>query len=211
MYVRIRRPASLFLLLVCLSGGNLAHAAGQSKKTPRAQTRALPSAPPYIMTPGFFVKPSDITVPSDVPIGQYQRVIRPFPNWTLICDENRAKKQKVCNISQTIVGSHGATVFSWSLAAAQNGQPFFILRLPPSVGEGQAIQLDLSDGGPVVPVPIRGCTEQTCIGYQQVGARLRAAVAKGLAPKISYSQGTPPEAISFTAPFDGLAAALGAI
>ncbi|GAA3267943.1 hypothetical protein GCM10020258_38780 [Sphingomonas yabuuchiae] len=100
----------------------------------------------FRLMPGFRVKPSDITLPEGLPAGQYRRIFQPFPNWTLVCDENLQKKQKICNVARTIQGPDGGTVFSWSLAAAQDGQPIFILRVPTNVGMGGLIRLVLPDG-----------------------------------------------------------------
>ncbi|WP_247875200.1 invasion associated locus B family protein [Ochrobactrum sp. Marseille-Q0166] len=159
----------------------------------------------------FVVKPSDVEVPKDVDLGHYRRILRPFLNWTLICDENLQRQQRVCNVSQTIVKTDGTIVFSWSLAATQDGQPFFILRVPPVLGTGDAIHLDLGDGGSVVSVPITACDQKICIGYQRVGPRLRLAITKGLVVHVSYSAVTSSTRVSFIAPFEGLATALAAI
>lgn len=161
----------------------------------------------------YYVKPSDIQIPNDVPMGQYLRVSRPFPNWMLICDENLLKKQRVCNVSQTIVDGAGSNVFSWSLAATEDGKPFFILRVPLAVGEGGDIALDLADGGSVVHVPVKGCNAQICIAYQSVGPRLREAVAKARVVSVSFSGVTAGGVsnVTLSAPLEGLASALEAI
>jgi hypothetical protein len=163
------------------------------------------------LTPGFTVKPSDVVLPADVPIGQYRRTFRPFPNWTLICDENLARRQKVCNIAQTILGPDGAPVLSWSLAANQGGEPLFILRTPTSVGDGGQIRVDIPDGEPPLTVSVSGCDAKICLAYLPAINRLRTAVAKGMAVGISYAAGSPPVATSFKAPLDGLSATLAAI
>jgi invasion protein IalB len=49
---------------------------------------------------------------SPVGWGQYKRTIQPFENWTLICDENLKKKEKVCNLSQIISDASGNQVFA---------------------------------------------------------------------------------------------------
>lgn len=81
--------------------------------------------------PRYWIKPSEVAIPPDVPIGMYRRLIRPFENWTLICDENLKSKQRICNVSQLVVDKAGNTVFSWSLAATAQGKPVMILRVPP--------------------------------------------------------------------------------
>lgn len=208
MFARARtHPPVLPLLILAGLIGGPAMAADQKTETMPAMTSPASFSP----TPGHSVKPSDVALPADVPLGQYRRITQPFQNWTLICDENLAKKQKVCNVSQTVVNTAGATVFSWSLAAAQDGQPFFILRMPPTVGEGGTIELDLGDGGSIVAVPVKGCDATVCIAYQQVGPRLRAAVEKGRAVQVTYTAGSPPTTVSFRAPFEGLDSALAGI
>ncbi|WP_439271279.1 invasion associated locus B family protein [Pseudochrobactrum sp. HB0163] len=137
--------------------------------------------------------------------------MQPFPSWTLICDENLAKKQKVCNVSQTIVDEAGSVAFSWSLAAAADGRPFFILRVPASVGKTGSVQLKLADKGSLVRVPIEACDAKVCVAYQQVGPRLKAAVAKGQPVVVSFAADSSAQMISFSVPLEGLGDALAAI
>lgn len=207
MFARIRNLlvyAHSIMVLASLSGGP-ALAAGQSPET-------IPGTAPAPAS-DYAVKPSDVVLPADVPLGQYRRVMQPFPNWTLICDENLKKRQKVCNISQSIVDGHGNTAFSWSLAAAEDGRPFFILRVPAGVGREGSIVMRLADKGGDVSVAIEGCDTRVCVGYQQVGPRLRAAVGRGGPVGISYTAGTPAGSVevSFFAPLAGLNEALSAI
>ncbi|SDD07577.1 Invasion associated locus B (IalB) protein [Bradyrhizobium brasilense] len=202
------------LILAGLLGAGATHAAEQKHKAAPAAPRkasAVQPVPSYTLTPGYSVKPSNVSVPANVPLGQYRRVIRPFPNWTLICDENLDKKRRVCNVSQTVVGPDGAVVFSWSLAATQEGQPFFILRTPTGVGANGTIKLDLGDGGAALAVPIKGCDEKVCLAYLPVGPRLRTAAERGGPVQVAYDSGAPSNAVSFRAPLAGLTAALSVI
>ena len=220
-----RPPIAPLLVLAFLSIGPVTADAQQKRTAPTPAGRtspvtSVPSANPAPqstqadsagLTPGYTVKPAEVTLPAGVPLGQYRRTFQPFPNWTLICDENFLKKQKVCNIAQTILGPDGSTVFSWSLAASQDGQPILILRAPPSIGKNGTIQLNLADGAPPIKAAVQGCDPATCLAYQPLGARLRSAVKKGLVVDISYAAGTQLQTLSFRAPLAGLAAALGAI
>ncbi len=210
--------------LALLSGGSAPHAEGTKRTAPvvpetspvRPAPTPQPSSSPeqgeaHATAPGYTVKLADVTVPAGVPIGKYRRAFQPFPNWTLICDENLAKKQKVCNIAQTILGPDGSTAFSWSLAAAQDGKPLFILRAPSSIGERGSICLTLPDGGPPILVSIQGCTPAMCLAYQALGQRLRAAIDKAMTIDISYVAGARANTVTFRAPLEGLATALAAI
>ena len=190
-----------------------AWAAGQKKGGPVAPSKPVPlsEVPVTALTPGYNIKPSDVALPEGAQIGQYRRIFQPFPNWTLVCDENFVSKKKVCNIAQTIVGPNGENVFSWSLAADQKGQPLFILRLPPTVGEGKSVRLGVPDGGPPIVVGIAGCTVVNCLAYQIVSPRLRAGVEKGVAIEVSYPTSTSASNVAFLAPLAGLSHALAAI
>ncbi len=196
------------LTLAFLPGGV---AAGQKGKQNR-----LPLQPPqaFTMPPGFAIKPADIAIPDGVPVGQYRRIIRPFQNWTQICDENLKIKKRVCNISQTIVHDKGVTVWSWSLAATEEGKPFMIIRVPPIVGVGKDIQLEFADKTAPIKIQTTGCDRNVCVSYLPVGPRMRGYISKGSAPEISYSftdvQGRS-NRISLRAPLKGLSEALAAI
>ena len=201
------RGASIMMALafagLSVSG---AGAAGPARKP--AKTEA-----PFEASPGYDIKPSDVVAPDNVPVGQYRRMIRPFRYWTLICDENIQKKQRVCNISQTITRPDKSTAFSWSLAASENGKPFLIVRTPQNMDASKPVMLDIADGGAPVPVPVKGCNGAVCIGYLQIGPRMRAAIDKGRVVQVSYYMGAGPgsQAVSFRAPLQGLSQALSGI
>lgn len=200
------------LAFTSLSGGP-SLAAGKAKKQQKPAPQIL-QAVPFEATPGYAVKPSDVIMPDGVPVGQYRRIIRPFPNWTLICDENLSKKQRICNVTQTITRTDRSEAFSWSLAAAQNGQPFMILRTPTTIDASHPVTLDISDGGEAVTVPVKGCNANVCIGYLQVGPRLRAAINKGRVVQVSFrnaSNGNSGPVTSFRAPLQGLSDALSGV
>ncbi|QTL05709.1 invasion associated locus B family protein [Aquabacter sp. L1I39] len=197
--------AFAFLLLLLLLGGQ-APAAEKEKKGPPAPAAS------NALSPGYQVKPSEVVLPPGVAPGQYVRSIRPFPNWTLICDENRAKKQRICNISQEILGPAGTLVFSWSLAAMADGRPIMILRTPAGSAAGK-ILVDLHDGQPSVEVQVYGCDARLCIAYQPVDPRLRAAIETERVVGISYDlkENGAVRTVAFRAPLAGVKQALSAI
>lgn len=159
---------------------------------------------------GYKIKSSDVLVPEGVPLGKYRRIIHPFENWTLICDENLKTRRKVCNISQTFTDEAGAQVFSWSLAANVDGKPFMILRVPPAIGAGSEISLRLAGTDRDIDVAVKACDASVCIGYQPVGPILRQEIVKETTARVSYSLSVG-QNVSIDAPFKGLAAALSAI
>lgn len=164
---------------------------------------------------GFHVRQSDVRVPPNVDVGKYRRIIQPFKNWILICDENLQVQKRICNITQSIVHERTGDIFSWSLAAKTDGQPYMILRVPLAVDRKQKIALDFNDGNVPIFFEITGCDANTCIGYLPVGPRMRDYISKGSSPQISYSvtsgEGAPTNKLEFSAFLEGLSSALEAI
>ncbi|WP_046117727.1 invasion associated locus B family protein [Ensifer aridi] len=158
----------------------------------------------------YRVKPSEVVPPQGVPLGSYRRILHPFENWNLICDENLKAKQKVCNISQSFIDQNQALVFSWSLAADDKGKPFMILRAPAQLGTGSKISLGIAGRERPVDVELTACDSTVCVGYLPVGPILRQQIGKEATVNVSYS---PPSgaAVSLDAPFKGLKSALSAI
>lgn len=198
--------------------GSVAHAAGDKPASgvatqPSSETDISASRQPQMLAAAsaFAILPPEVRVPPDVPLGQYRRMVQPFPNWILVCDENLKINRKVCNASQTFVGADKSIVFSWSLAATEDGQPYFILRAPPAVGANSTITLGIPDGGTLVSVAVRGCSESLCLAYQPAGPRLRNAVQKRLSVTISYTTTQSPSPVTISAPLEGLFDALAAI
>lgn len=192
----LRQAAPPALIVACLLLSGSLPAAGQEVSQPA--------------TNAYRIKPSDIVVPADVPVGQYRRSIRPFENWTLICDENLQAKQMVCNVSQVIVDQADKLVFSWSLAATQDGKPFMILRTSPNARSDGKISLRFPGRANPVDIALDGCNSVVCVGKVPVGPILREHIGKESNPQISYST-TSGENISVTASLKGLATALSAI
>ncbi|WP_159602087.1 invasion associated locus B family protein [Starkeya nomas] len=160
--------------------------------------------------PAYRIKASDIVVPADVPLGQYRRTIRPFENWTLICDENLEAHQKVCNITQIIEDRTGNTAFSWSLAASEDGKPYFLLRTPPTMRSDGTLSLQFEGRRSPVEVALQGCNEVVCVGMVPVGPILREQIGREANSRISYVTATG-ETVTVTASLKGLGKALAAI
>ncbi|MCX8280615.1 invasion associated locus B family protein [Phyllobacterium sp. 0TCS1.6C] len=136
--------------------------------------------------PHYRLKPSDVALPEGAVPGTYRRIIQPFGNWDLICDEDLKAMKKVCNITQTIIGAADEVVFSWSLAANDKGRPMMIMRVPVGVGAGSEIAVGFPSRREKVMVAVQGCTEAICLAYLPVGPVLREEIGKGGAARISY-------------------------
>lgn len=156
--------AALTCLVLC---GGLVPAAGQV-------------ASPYR------IKPSDVVLPPDVKLGMYQRTIRPFENWTLICDENLKARKKVCNVSQVIEDTSGKMAFSWSLAATQDGKPYMIVRTAPNARSDGLVSLKFDGRDQAIDVHLNGCNDVVCVGMLPVGPVMRQQIAQNATPAISY-------------------------
>lgn len=193
----VRRIIVSAILPACLVlPGGVTIAAGQ----------ALPTSSPYR------IKPSEVALPQGVAPGQYRRIIQPFPNWTLICDENLKKKQKTCNVTQTIVDESGALAFSWSLAATTSGQPIMILRLPAQVGVGSQVAIDFAGGSKSAKAKVENCDPTVCVVLLPVGPVMRTQINKQVDTQITYtSQQLSSGSVVINTTFKGLPTALAAI
>jgi len=169
-----------------------------------------PAAGQEATAPGFRIKAPEVALPADVKLGDYQRVIRPFENWTLICDENLEKRQRVCNVTQVIENQAGQMAFSWSLAATQDGKPYMILRAAPVAKSDGLISLKFEGRKEPVDVQIDGCNEMVCVGMVPVGPIMREQISKDASPEISYPTADG-RTISVTATLKGLSTAVEAI
>jgi invasion protein IalB len=136
----------------------------------------------------YFIKNSEVQLPDGVGWGQYKRTIQPFENWTLICDENLKKKERVCNLSQIITDASGNQVFSWSLAATADGTPFMILRVPGDAD--QTIPLKVGFAGRSTPVIIsyKGCDNTVCVAMMPVGPITREQINKESDVTITFTE-----------------------
>lgn len=182
--------------------------AGQEAKQARLVRK--PSLSTKEVRPAFTVKPSDINVPDDVPLGQYRRSHRPFKNWTLICDENLKAKKRVCNITQSVRDELGGVVLSWSLAATEAGKPFMIMRLPLGVGSTGNVALNFNDASQPIIVSMAGCNADVCIAYLPVGPRMRSYINRRRVTNILYTLDDGKK-MSFPAPLQGLSEAIQGI
>lgn len=160
----------------------------------------------------YSIKPSEVLLPQGVALGQYRRVIQPFPNWTLICDESLKRKQRSCNVTQVIVNESGATAFSWSLAATTSGQPMMILRLPASIGVGAQASISFAGDKQVVVSKTENCDQTVCMILIPVGPVLREQMSKQSDTQVIYSNPREPDSrVVINTTFKGLPTALAAI
>lgn len=162
------------------------------------------------VTASYHLKPSEVVVPKEIPLGKYRRIITPFENWTLVCDENLKDHQRVCNISQVVEDDHGRMIFSWSLAATEDGKPFMILRIPPYADPNGIVGLKFPGRTKQVEVKLDGCNEVVCAGIVPVGPIMREQISKNAEPKVTFSLKNG-QIIAVTATLKGLTTALKAI
>jgi invasion protein IalB len=155
----------------------------------------------------YRVKLTDIAIPDGASLGEVRRTMQPFPNWTLICDENLKTRTKVCNVTQTFTDSSGAAIFSWSLAATESGSPVFILRAPAGLGPKATIAVTPASGKPLTAA-VQACDVTMCVATLPLGRTLSSEIARGEPVKISYDAGRP---VILSAPLNGLARAIAAI
>ncbi|MCF7645980.1 invasion associated locus B family protein [Pseudochrobactrum asaccharolyticum] len=162
------------------------------------------------LAPKYFIKSSEVQLPDGVGWGQYKRTIQPFENWTLICDENLKKKEKVCNLSQIISDASGNQVFSWSLAATANGDPFLILRVPANTDQKIPLKVKFSGRDTAIAVAYKGCNETVCIAMMPVGSITREHINKGNDVKFAFTE-VSGQSFEIVAPLKGLKSGLAGI
>ena len=155
----------------------------------------------------YRVKPSDIVLPAGTPLGQYRRTTHPFPNWTLVCDENLSTRQRVCNISQIIEDAHGQMAFSWTLAGTEAGQPMMIVRLPaPIMGNRVSVRVgDTFEQSVTVD-----CNESLCAGLLEMNRALEDAITARSIAEATYTTARG-QIIRVHLPLDGLSQAAAAL
>jgi invasion protein IalB len=169
-----------------------------------------PAAGQEAASSGYRIRPPEVAVPDSATLGQYQRMIRPFENWTLICDENLKARQRVCNVTQTIENRSGQLAFSWSLAATQEGKPYMILRTAPIANSDGLVLLKFEGRKEPIKVQLDGCNQAVCIGMLPVGPIMREQISKNAASTVSYSI-RDGRTVSVTATLRGLSKAVEAI
>ncbi len=158
----------------------------------------------------YVVKSSEVPIPKGAQWGDIRRIIQPFENWTLICDENLKKKKKVCNISQIIVDRRGNQIFSWSLAATQSGEPFMLLRTPSAINKKNMLRVRFPGRDAELSFPFKGCDETVCLALMPAGPLTRQNIAQGSDVTISFTLADG-KLVRITVPLKGIEAALKAI
>ena len=136
----------------------------------------------------YRIKQSEVSLPKGAAYGLYRRTITPFEFWTLICDEDAKKKQRICNVTQNIEDEDDDLVFSWSLVGTESGKPVFILRTPAALGTSSIIQLRLTGEKSFVDIKTTACDENICLAMQPVGPVLRKHLEKGSDVVIAFKE-----------------------
>ncbi|ODM72018.1 hypothetical protein A6452_07335 [Bradyrhizobium elkanii] len=167
-----------------------------------AASAAAQGAPPA----GYAVKPSDVAVPEGETLGEFRRMIQPFKNWTLICDESLKSKRRVCNVTQSIVNAQGAVAFNWSLIATADGKPLMAMRIPAAAGVGAQIELAMGDSPDRIVAQTDRCDASFCFATVAIGNVLRRHIRAATPCRVSYQ--LPQGPIVLEAPLDGLSGVL---
>lgn len=136
--------------------------------------------------PPFAISASEVGVPEGVAMGAFQRTIRPFGNWTLVCDDDLSRNSTVCNVRQTVSDSAGSLVFSWALALTQEGRPFMLLRTAPMADPEANVSIRFEGRSEPVEVRFDGCNDVVCVAVLPVGPIMRSEIARNAAPTVAY-------------------------
>lgn len=155
----------------------------------------------------FRVRPSEVGA-GEKP-GEVRRIIQPFGEWTLVCDEDLRRRRKVCNVSQSFMDGAGETAFSWSLAATESGAPALILRMSREGRDARFATLRFTGEPDPVEVTLATCAGEVCLGFLPVGPKLAARLRAGGRAAIEILHDGRFETID--APLAGLATALSTV
>lgn len=146
-------------------------------------------------------------MPEGETLGEFRRMIQPFRNWTLICDESLKSRRRVCNVTQSIVNAQGTVAFNWSLIATADGKPLMTMRIPAVAGVGAHVELAMGDGPDRIVAQTDHCDANFCFATVAIGDVLRRHIRAATLCRVSYQlpQGGP---IVLEAPLDGLSGVL---
>ncbi|MBZ9993120.1 invasion associated locus B family protein [Mesorhizobium sp. BH1-1-4] len=156
------------------------------------------------------IRPPEIPLPPDATLGDFQRIIRPFENWTLICDQTIRAHKKVCNVLQIVDDASGKMAFSWSLAGTEDGKPYMILRTAPNAKADGLISFKFQGRDQPVDVHLDGCNEAVCVGMMPVGPLMRRQISQSASLTVSYPT-RDGKTTAVTATLKGLSAAFSSI
>lgn len=159
--------------------------------------------------PVYRVRPPSLEIPAQVPVGQYRRIIHPFKNWTVVCDDNLAEETRVCDIRQEIEIAGAGVIFSWALSASEYGPPVMKMIVPAAVGSAGKVILEFSDSS-THDVAITDCNATSCQGYAPAGPKTQRHIDEELPIGISFNV-EPLGTLSFEAPMKGLRSALSVV
>ncbi|AQS40857.1 MAG: Invasion associated locus B family protein [Candidatus Tokpelaia hoelldobleri] len=157
----------------------------------------------------YTIHPPALSVPAG-PAGSVRRSVMQFEKWTLLCDENRRQGHAVCNATQSVHNKDGVVVFSWSLAASNDGRPFMLLRALPQADKTTALNIMIKTVRKPLAIAWQTCDDKACLAQIPLGADLLAQIDKGHSVYISYKLQRG-QKIIFEAPFKGLKEAVASI
>lgn len=157
----------------------------------------------------YSVHPPALSVPSGKP-GEIRRSIMQFNFWTLICDENRIQKKMVCNVTQSIQDKQDSVVFSWSLAATNDGKPFFLLRTPANSDKKVPIQITFSGLKTPIKIAYIDCNENVCLAQSAILPIMWEKIDKASTAQITYQRQNGTK-VRLDAPLKGLKDAVASI
>ncbi|MBX8803432.1 invasion associated locus B family protein, partial [Ochrobactrum sp. MR28] len=104
----------------------------------------------------------------------------------------------------------GNQVFSWSLAATANGDPFMILRVPGNTDQKIPLKVKFSGRDTAIDVMYKGCNETVCIAMMPVGPITREHINKGNDVTIAFTE-VSGQSFEIIAPLKGLKSGLAGI
>ncbi|SDF74978.1 Invasion protein IalB, involved in pathogenesis [Bradyrhizobium brasilense] len=135
-----------------------------------------------------------------VGVGDYTRTVRPFLDWTQICDVVRGGRP-ICYL-ETIARQDGAAV-AWRIALAKDGRSMSLVILPADASQTAGVTVGF--GGMSRPVKPLVCDRAVCVGTFPVDAAIISLLAREERATVSFEREGKPITISASLRGMGLA------
>ncbi|WP_176936835.1 invasion associated locus B family protein [Bradyrhizobium brasilense] len=115
--------------------------------------------------------------------GDYTRTIRPFLDWTQICDAVKGRR-RLCYLET--VAREGGSMISWRIALAKDGRSMALFILPPDSGSAEGVTVEF--GGLSRLVKPLVCDKVVCVATFPVSGPMVGLLARETSARIGFER-----------------------
>jgi invasion protein IalB len=196
LVIAVGRPATAWDAMWPLPG--TVRAAGQSAGATARPAEDVSSRP----SPLGFDWASVFEPGKAVGVGDYTRTVRPFLDWTQICDAVRGGR-RICYL-ETIARQAGAPPIGWRVALTQDGRSMALVIMPADANPAAGATVEF--GGLARTMKPLVCDQSVCVGTFPVDGPMMSLLVREASASIRFERGGKQQAI--TASLRGMGAAL---